>query len=495
MQISKTDYMAYLKHPALLWLRKNNPDALPPPSADLQAIFDAGHDFEQYAEARFMGGVALGFADGKSYATLPERTQQVLVDGAKTIFQGRFVHENLTFICDIIDVVGDNELDVYEIKSSTGAKSEHIDDLAFQTIVLQGLGYVIRNLSVIHVNNTYVRQGEIEARHITAVTDVSDGVRARLSDTNEQITKALAVANSSIMPSASPALASKNGFSDWMEVYKTLHPYGPDSIYNLAGLNPKLVADFNSKGYAKLSEIPVDSSLSEKQRMQLRAVKRGEPIIDKQKIAEFLHDWQYPLYFLDYETLGGVVPCFDGMKPYQQLPFQYSLHTLRTPDSPLEHHDYLHSSSDRPTRPLLEQLIKDIGESGTIAVWNASFEKSCNTFMGQLEPEYMNALTAINKRIVDLIVPFRQQWYVDAGFKGSASIKKVLPVLVPELSYAPLGIQEGNAAQRQWMQTILHGKNLQDKQKVLADLRAYCKLDTLAMVKIFEFLQTTVYKN
>jgi len=204
--------MLFLKHPAWLWLKKHDPKKLPPVDAATQAIFDTGHAFEQYAESLFSGGVNLGFNNYDEYLSLPKRTSDALSKGAKTIFQGRFEYEQLTFICDIIQVVSDKTVDLIEIKSSTKAKPEHEFDLAFQMVVLEGCGFTVRNISVVHVNNKYVRQGEIDAKKITSTNDITDVVKAKREITKKYIAEALKVANSDIIPDISPSHARLGSF-------------------------------------------------------------------------------------------------------------------------------------------------------------------------------------------------------------------------------------------------------------------------------------------
>ncbi len=492
MQISKSDFMLWRKQPAWLWLKKNDPDKLPPVDAATQAIFDTGHDFEHFAEAQYPNGVQLGFDGYDEYRTLPERTAKALGAGAVTIFQGRFELGELTFICDIVDVVDaeSKTVDLFEIKSSTKAKPEHIIDLAFQTIVLKGLGYVVRNIAVIHVNKQFVRNGDIVPADITATTEVTNEVSEAMPTTKDEIEQALATAKLVEAPDLSPALASKDGFTDWLDVYKTIRPQEPGSIFELCGLNPKLIGEFEEKGITRIVDIPNDFPLSRKQRLQVEATKSGAPIIDVEKIQEFMAGLQYPLYFLDYETMSSLVPYFDGLKPYQQLPTQYSLHVLPTPGGKLEHMEYIHTDNSNPALPLTEQLLKDIGDSGTVLVWYEGFEKARNSELAELLPQHADGLRAINDRIVDLMLPFKNLWFVDGKFKGSASIKNVYPALVPDgKSYKELDIQEGETAQRLWMETVLYGKNPDQKDKILENLIEYCRLDTLAMVEIYKVLR------
>lgn len=420
---------------------------IPPVDDNTQAMFDNGHKFEPYAESLFPEGVSLGFNDYDEYLSLPIRTQQAIENDDRVLFQPRFEWKEFTCISDIVSIVEPGVVDLYEIKASTSAKTEHEFDLAFQTAVIEGSGLSVRNIFVIHVNNQYVRHGEIEANKITHIQDVTEKVRAKGELTAKYMPLALDVVNSDKMPDPDPELAKLGSKQEWLKIYENIFPSAP-KVW------------------------PSDI----------------KPTINKEAIKDFLGQLKYPLYFLDYETMSGLIPYFDGHRPYQQVPMQYSLHILRSPDAELEHHEFLHSENSDPSRPLVEQLISDIGIEGSVIVWFEGFEKARNSELGDMLPEYKEAMEAINDRVVDLIIPFKQKWYDDPRFEGSASIKKVLPVLCPELSYKTLGIQEGGSAQRLWMEAVLDGTREAEKDQILADLLEYCKLDTLAMVEIYSAL-------
>ena len=452
MQLSKSDYMLFLKHPAWLWLKKHDKHKLPPIDEGTQAMFDAGHKFEAYAEAIFENGLTLGFNDFNEYNSLTERTQRALNDGATTIFQSRFVWGEYNCLPDIVDIVGDNEVDLYEIKSSTKVKDEHLYDLAFQRAVIEANGLTIRKIFVIYVNTEYVRHGAINPEELTKIDDVTLAVHNLASFTESNMPLALKTMKSDTMPDPNPIFLSKLG--DKKE---------GQAIYNELVGTPK--PDYSGT----------------------------EPTIEKHEIESFLGELEFPLYFLDYETMSAVVPYFDGQRPYQQIPSQYSLHILDTPNGELRQKEYLHRDNSDPSLPLAQHLVDDIGDHGSIITWNMSFEKSCNVTLGQLNPEFADAMTAINERIVDLMIPFKPKnsWYSDPRFEGSASIKKVLPVVVPSLSYKELDIQNGSSAQTLWMQAVLDGTR-DDKEKIFDDLLKYCGLDTLAMVEIYEALKKSL---
>lgn len=495
MQISKSEYIMFLKHPAWLWLKKYDKSKLPEPDASLQALFDAGNEFEKFAEQLFPGGIRLGFANYKEYLDLPARTQQALERGAKTIFQGRFEADNITCIIDVLDRVSDSEFDLYEIKSSTQVKPEHEHDLAFQVIVLESSGIKIRNTLVINVNNQYVRIGEINPEELSKITDITEVVKEKIGETKQNIQNALGVLASKERPDISPRHLNLGALSEWIDIYKTLVG-GVDkySIYNLVSPGAKRIGKLEDLGIKLIKDIPDDFKLSEKQQLQVQATKFNKQYIDKEGIAEFFKKLKYPLYFLDYETFSGLIPAFDGIRPYQNVPFQYSLHILESPEAELKHAEYLHFENTNPGKPLIEQLQNDIGDRGSIIVWLQGFEKKCNETLAGMFPEHENFLLALNDRIEDLIIPFAKSMFVDKDFFGSASLKNVMPVLVPELSYKVLGIQEGGSASRIWMETIFKNKNTNNRDKIASDLIEYCKMDTLAMVKILERLEKETMK-
>jgi len=348
------------------------------------------------------------------------------------------------------------------------------------------------SFSVIHVNNEYRRDGEIDIRKFTTRENVTERVREVIPETEEGIEQALKVAHSNTAPDYSPRHVKLGALSEWMDIYHLLFPEKHShSIFKLTRINAKLIGQFEDLGVDRIQDIPETVELNEKQQRQVKATKENARIIKKEEIQKFLSGLTYPLYFLDYETFKSVVPPFDGTKPYQQIPFQYSLHKIDK-DGILTHTEYLHLEQSNPTLPLVKQLVKDVGTEGTVLVWYESFEKGRNKELGEMYPDYKDAMEQLNSRVVDLIIPFAEGWFVDKDFFGSASIKKVMPVLITDLSYDKLLIQEGEGASREWTETIFEGKNKEKREIIIQALREYCRLDTLAMVQLYNFLQNKV---
>ena len=493
MQISKSDYMLFLKHPGWLWLKKHDKTKLPIIDDGLQAIFDDGKLFEEYANKLFPTAVRLSNNSYDEYLALPLRTKQELEKGTEIILQGRLQADCITCIPDVLQKVGENQFDLYEIKSSTEVKDDHVLDLAFQTVVLENAGLNIRKIFVIYVNKDYVRKGKIDIHQMIVQSEITEQVRDHIEDTKMEITRALAVIQSPTPPDYSPRYTGLNALSEWMAIYEILNPQAhPHNIYKLARLNPKLIGELEDLGVKIIADIPNSVKLNPKQQIQIQATKEDKRIINKEKISEFISRIKYPLYFLDYETFSTVIPPFDGISPYQQVPFQYSLYAIDNPQGELTHREYLHTVNSNPCTCLLEQLKKDIGDKGTVLVWYESFEKGRNNELGEMFPEYAEFLSELNARIIDLMVPFYNNWFVDKDFFGSASLKKVFPALITESSYKNLAIQEGETASRTWKELVFDGKYAEKKDELTKQLLEYCGMDTLAMVQLFKFLQAEI---
>ncbi|MCB9813195.1 MAG: DUF2779 domain-containing protein [Pseudomonadales bacterium] len=500
MTLSKSDYMLFLRHPAWLWLKKYDKSKLPPIDEDTQAMFDVGHEFESYAEQLFPGAVRLGFSNYDSYLALADKTLNEINNGTQVILQGRLEASGLTCIFDVLQKVGEKEFDLIEIKSTTKAKPEHEYDLAFQLLVLEKSDYKVRNIVVIHANKDYVRDGAIDVQQFCTQTDITDKVRSLSDVTEQQILAAQAVLNSSTMPDISPRYVNKVGipgvsqwFQEWMGIFKLLKPNtDPYNVYELSYPSSEQIGKLEDTGITRIADVPDELVLRPKQFAQIKTTREDKPLVDKEKIKEFLDTFQYPLYFFDYETMSSIIPTFDGMSPYKDYPFQYSLHILRSPTSEVEHYEYLHADNSNPMPGLLSQLKQDIGDEGTVLAWNMSYEKGCNDRMAALYPEYSEFLMELNERINDLMIPFSEMWYFHKDFFGSASVKKVLPVMAPELSYKELDVNNGLLARRMWTQTVLEDKHQDRRAEIMENLSKYCTLDTYAMVRIYEELQKLV---
>ncbi|WP_281926552.1 DUF2779 domain-containing protein [Roseibium album] len=488
MQISKSDYMLFLKHPAWLWLKKHARHLLPPVDAALQVRFDEGHAFEPYSEALFPGLVRLGFSDFASYEALTARTKEKWQSGADVVAQGRYEDEHVTCISDIVSRNEDGYV-LTEIKSGTSAKPEHIFDLAFQCFVLEATGFPITRCEVAHVNRNYVRAGEIDPTELVAITEITEKVAGQLDATRARIDQALSVVASSSMPDPAPERARLKSYEEWLEVRDKLDPpLAENSIHRLPFMNAEKATALIRAGISTINAITDPSMLGKSTRRYLSALAQGGRTVDKYALDRFLSEITYPVYYFDYETSQSLLPPWDGTRPYQQVPFQYSLHFQREPGGEVKHREYLHRDESNPMPALLERLRADVGETGSVLVWYEGFEKARNNEMAEAFPEHAVFLHDLNARVIDLMKPFADETITDPAFKGSASIKAVLPALLPELSYDDLEIKEGGSASRLWKEVTLTNPQTPEREKVYADLIDYCTRDTWAMVGIHKEL-------
>lgn len=481
--LSKSDYQKFLIHPAYLWLQKHDKDKLPGFDEQAQAIMDQGQEVDELARSLFPEGQLV---NPDLFAGLDD-TSAKMRTGSQVLFQPAVLTQRSLYArADIMTRNPDGSWKLIEVKSSTKVKPPHITDLAFQKAAFEEAGYAVGDISVIHINNSYVRKGPVEPDKLLMEIDVTERVAKLQQQTSKNIDSALKVVAQKECPDDSP-LQCVNYYA-WRSIYRYLHPEMPaNSIYNLARLTPDQLKELARLGVTELEKIPATLVLRPQQISQLTALKAGKPIVRLLKIAHELNKLKFPLYFFDYETYMGAVPPYDRMRPYQQIPFQYSLHVLEA-SGELGHKEFLYEGNENPMPPLLEQLVADIGPEGTVVAWNKSFEMGVNRQLAQWYPQHKTALQALNKRIYDLMEIFARGYYADHRFMGSASIKKVLPVLVPELNYADLEIGEGGTASTRWGQAWKGGLAAEERQQLFEHLRVYCAQDTLAMVKIYQFL-------
>lgn len=483
--LTKSDYIRYIQCQKLLWTHKHNKDLIPKPSEADQAMFDQGYEVENWARKLFDEGkeVKTNFQKGA------QETQNYANTGEKIIFQATAMPKDLLARSDIFKYNDKTKSwDIYEVKSSTEVKEEHIPDLCFQKIAFERDGYKIGKTFLVHINSEYIREGEIEPKKLFTIEDISDQVENYRSTAEANIPKALKLISQEENPSCEIGKRCKNPYKcPLKEICWNFLP--KHSIYDLKRINESKLQKLRDMKILEITDIPDDFELSESQTNQIHVAKTGETIVDKEEIERTLNKLEYPLYFLDYETYASAIPLFDGTNPYQAICFQYSLHVIAKPNSKVEHFEFLHTEHSNPAPSLLKSMQENIGETGSVIVWNKGFEMSRNKEMAKQYPKYASFLKSVNSRVFDLMEIFRKQYYVHPDFKGSCSIKKVLPVVVPSLNHKNLeGINEGGTASLHYYLHVF--QDSPEKEKTIKQLKKYCGLDTFSMVKILDHLRT-----
>lgn len=483
--LSKSDYLRFLQCPRHLWLFKNRKGKVEQTELSLSSkrTIEEGNEVESYARLLFPNGK---LAEGL-YEEAHNATKTLLDSGEKTIFQATVIVEGLLVMADILEYDEDNQYWIInEVKSATEVDDDHISDTCFQKIAFEKAGFSIGRINLIHINNEYVRKGEIKPKELFNVEDISEQVKEIEPETKDSISIALKVASQDNEPM--PKIVKQCNRNKVKQCpfiphcWKNLPEY---SIYDLNRISEKKLVQLLDSNASAITDIPLEGfPLTEKQENQLTAAVTDKPMINKEAIKAELSGLEYPLYFLDYETFFPAIPLFDGYKPYQQMTFQYSLHVVEAEGEKAKHFEFLQKEYADPLPALPESLRANIGDTGTMIVWNKTFEVLRNKEMGEMHPEYAPFFESLNSRVYDLMDIFTKQYYVHPAFKGSTSIKKVLPVLVPELSHSDLEISEGATASIKWFEMVSQNKD----DGLYENLLEYCELDTLAMVRVFEAL-------
>jgi CRISPR/Cas system-associated exonuclease Cas4 (RecB family) len=488
--LSKSDFLKYQTCPQYLWLWKNKRDVVPQDNPeDVEHRLEQGNEVESYARLLFPEGVLVE----NRFRKAKYDTERFIKEGKKVIFQGTVVtDDNLLAMADVLvldEMTG--KWTIYEVKSTTEIKKEHILDTAFQKAAFRRGGYDIDHVEIIYLNKEYKRHGKIEPNKLFVFKNVDERIEEIIEDVTLQLDDALEYINKEEEPVTCSCRTKTR--SQHCPTFQYLNPDVPEySVFNLTRVSNKKLGILVDMEIYHIHEIPDDFELTENQKNQTLATKLGKPIIFHNEIKDKLDKLTFPLYFLDYETISTAIPMFDGCKPYQQVPFQYSLHIMNHFDdseNELIHTEFLAKKEDgNPMPKLLEQMKKDIGPVGSVIVWNQSFEMARNKEMAEMYPEYADFLLDVNARVYDLMEIFSKQLHVHPEFLGKTSIKYVLPVLVPELSYKDLEIQNGSMACLRWYEMATKKLTEKEINAIYDNLLVYCGLDTMAMYKIYEHL-------
>lgn len=488
MMLSKSQYIRGLQCHKSLWLYKNKPELREKPDAQTKSILNMGNLVGDFATKLFPGGVEIEF-DPKDFDGMIQRTRELIDQGVETIYEAAFKEKGIFAMADILHK-GESGWEIYEVKASTEVKPYHINDATIQWHALSNV-LDLSKVAIVHINNQYVRDGELEVDKLFTIEDVTEQIISNQAYVEQNLSN-MEVMLSGDIPNIDIGLHCSDPHD--CDFHNHCWAAIPDtSVFNLYRMNKKKKFELYQNGVIELNDISIDFDLSDKQQIQVMTSRNNEVFVDKEIIHNFLDKLVYPLSFFDFETFQDAIPRFDGQRTYMQVPFQYSLHILDDSGAMI-HKEFLGDEQSDPRKALCEQMIADIPSTGTILAFNMSFEKSRIKELARDFPEYSEQLLPLNDRFEDLIEPFRDEGYYDPKFNGSFSIKSVLPAMIPDdpsLDYKSLNIQNGGMA----MDTFANLHQIEDPTEVETireDLLAYCHLDTLAMVKIWEKLSTIV---
>lgn len=497
MGLSKSVFMETNNCPKKGWLSKYQPE-LGVVEKATEELMHNGHVIGDLAKGLFGEYVEVKYQRNKSL--MIAETRQLLKAGHKVIAEASFAYNGCYCQVDLLCVNPDGSVKFYEVKGSTKVKAYHIDDMAFQYYIVNGLGFKVTGVYNIHINSSYSRLGKLDLNSLFTIENLTEEVLKGQHEMAENIKIAKEILASTDEPEVAIGCQCKEPHECQYFKYCTKH-LPEDNVFTVAGLTFKNMLELYNNGIITFHDILARKpKMNDKKYRQIMMTAEGaEPIIERDEIHKFLNGLTMPLYFLDFETFQQVVPEWDDVKPYSQIVFQYSLHYLKRKGGKLWHKECLAPAGEDPRYYIAKQLCEDIPDNVTVLAYNASFEKTVIKNLADLYPEFFTHLMSIRDNIQDLMIPFSKQWYYHKDFNGSYSIKVVLPTLYPDdesLNYHNLekDVQNGSMA----MATYASLASIEDKneiERLRNCLLKYCELDTFAMVKIWEFLKGLVDKR
>ncbi len=481
--LSKSQYTKYLQCPKLFWLYRKRKEKITPPNTQQQHIFDTGTRVGELACGLFPDGVEVPF-DIQNIVGMAQKTKDLINDGETIIYEASFLFDGIFAAVDILHF-RNGVWHIYEVKSSTGLKDTYRDDVAIQAYILEQSGLEIGSANIVHINNQYVRGSELDLHSLFTIVDITtDAIRRKHQIPLQIETMKQLLHQNEPMQDIGPHCFVPYECSARDYCWKELAKVPENSVFDLTRATMSQKLELYGRGVIKVTNIPLIGRTSAQQ-LQIS----NNKFIDVEQIQQFMTKLEYPITHLDFETFQQAIPEYEGIKPFQQIPFQYSMHIENK--SSCKHKDYLALNGIDPRRELAERLLSDVPAKGTVLAYNSSFEKRVIRGMAEAFPDLREHLLALASRIYDLMLPFQKRWYYHPDMNGSYSIKKVLPALIPEMvqAYTDLpGVRNGGEASASWscLATIEDPK---EREKVRNGLLEYCKLDTLAMVKILAVLR------
>jgi Domain of unknown function(DUF2779) len=479
LYLSKSQFIRGLQCHKSLWLYKNRRDLLPEPDSAQQALYDVGAEVGLLARQLFPDGEEIEF-EGTSFDEKIAGTKNLINSGVTTLYEATFKHDDILVMVDILHK-GSDGWELYEVKASTKVKPVHENDVAIQYYVLYGSEIKVKRSFLVHINNQYMRQGNLDIQQLFSISDLTENSKLNQEFVRQELKKMRAsIIKGEPNIDIGPYCKDPYECDFWSYCWQNIPEY---SIFDISNLRGDKKFDLYNRGILDFKDIPTDYSLSSDQKLQVEAELTGKKYINKKEIRKFFDQIIYPLYFLDFETFNPAVPLFDGIRPYQKIPFQYSLHCQEVKDGELKHEEFLAKEGEDPRKALADHLIKHIQGQGSILVYNAAFEIGVLRGLAEEFPR----LEKLIPRIVDLMVPFEKKHIYSKEMQGSYSIKSVLPALIPKMSYENMDISDGRGASEAYA-TLHLIEDTEKRQSIRQALLDYCKLDTLAMVELLKVI-------
>jgi hypothetical protein len=477
LRLSKSQYCKGIKCLKNVWLYNHKKELADEPSEFQAILFKQGQEVGELATSYFPNGELIdeGYKDPEGAI---KHTLEAVKRKVPAIFEAAFISENILIRVDVLRMNDDGSVDLIEVKSTSSLKKQHYDD------VLEKLGYKVRSSFLMHLNKKYLRKGDLSVKDLFVLEKLGDELDAAYAKIPHELEMIWATLKHTKDPDELIGSKCNNPYECEFKGHCWKDVSGA-SIHRLTRISDKKRHQLLDDGLELLTDIPANFKLSDNQSIQVKATKDKEPVISQAPIEKHLKELRFPLYFFDLESVSFAIPPYDGTYSYLHLPFQYSVHIQEGEEAQVSQTEFLHTSNTDPRRAFAESLCQKIGDSGSVIVYHASYERGRLEHLAEIFPDLAQKFQNIISRLWDLETPFAKRWYCDREFEGSSSIKKVLPVFVPELSYDDLDIQNGALAGIRYTEMISGNTKCESARDALLK---YCERDTLAMVRILDEL-------
>ena len=483
--LSKSSFIKGLQCEKHLYLYRNYYNEMDELSEMQKAIFKRGTNVGELARMLFPGGKVAAQGNPPDYDKALEVTKTLIDNNTKVIYEAAFMFDKILSIADIAVRKDDNWF-IYEVKSSTSVSETYINDAALQYYVISNMGIKVKDFYIVYINNKYVRNGELSIKDLFVVQSVLESILPLQDNVRENVKRFKKLLMQNRIPSIDIGEHCYSPYRCSFFNYCRKH-IPEDSIFDFSGMHLQKKYELYNGGIVKLDDVPENFALSKSNKLQLEAYASSKSFIDKKEINNFISDLSYPILFMDFETFQPAVPLFDNSRPFQQIPFQYSIHLKEKNNDQLKHFQFLAEPGEDPRLKFIESLLKDVRGEADIIVYNKAFEVGRLKEIARDFPQYSDEIHNLILRIKDLMVPFQKKYYYAPQMKGSYSIKAVLPALVPDLNYDKLEINEGGLASLAY-ERLQTETDLMFIADIKQQLLEYCKIDTLGMVRILEKL-------
>ena len=485
MNLSKSSYCRGIQCKKILWLEKHKPEEKEETNND--RILEQGNDIHEVA--RYLFGSHINIEYRENLSQMIEDTMNT-IDSYKDVIitEASFTYKNNFCSVDILKK-NNNTYEIYEIKSSTELKDIYINDASYQYYVLTSLGLKVTKVSLVHINSNYVRIGDLDLDQLLIKQDITKEIK----DLQENVKNNIKEINEYVEKKEQPKDIDENCFKPYpCPFFKYCTKHLPEkNIFNIPRMQTRQKLKLYNKKIFSYEDLLKEEINENTKKILEYELYNKEDYINKEKIKEFLNTLKEPIYFLDFETYQMPIPLYNNVSPYEQIPFQYSLHYI---ELELKHKEFLAEAGIDPRRALAQQLVKDIPKNVTTLAYNMGFEKGVIKRLSKLYPDLSEHLMNIHDNIKDLMIPFQKGYYYTKDMHGSYSIKYVLPALFPDdpsLNYKNLElIHNGGEAMSSFQDLV--NKSKEEQQYIRERLLRYCELDTYAMVKIYEKLKEIV---